>query len=69
MRERFPSSGEVQGTSFLLSSCPMQDVNDINGCTCYSGGDKMSAYLETSNGFQREGKKGLEEGKEMGAWG
>ena len=35
----------------------MQDVNDINGCTCYSGGDKMSAYLETSNGFQREGKR------------
>ena len=47
----------------------MQDVNDINGCTCYSGGEKMSACLETSNRFQREGKKGLEEGKEMGACG
>ena len=47
----------------------MQDVNDINGCTGYSGGEKLSEYLETSNGFQREGKKGLEGGKEMGAWG
>ena len=36
----------------------MQDVNDINYCTCYSGGDKMSANLEASEGFQREGKRG-----------
>ena len=44
----------------------MQDVNDINGCTCYSGGDKMSAYLETSKergervrGGQRDGCMGI----------